>query len=122
MPVKKEQPDSSQGEPINGGRPASTSVAGMLLSYSHILRVIGQELEPLGVDAFELVKLGDDFSVSMNQLELKQYPSAQPTILDKFIHKIFGRSDCLIETPHHKYFAKREILVADIERQSRRRG
>ena len=122
MSVTKERPGLSQGKisPINTGRPAFTFVAGVLLSYSRILRVIGQDLEPLGVNAFELAKLGDDFSVSINQSASQQVSSAKGSVLDKFIQVIFGRLDSPRETPHHKYFTSREILVADMERQSRR--
>jgi hypothetical protein len=122
MSVTKELPDLSKGEisPINTGRPAFTFVAGVLLSYSRILRVIGQDLEPLGVNAFELAKLGDDFSVSINHSASHQVSSAKATVLDKLIQVISGRLDSPRETPHLKYFTSREILVADIERQSRR--
>ena len=57
----------------------------MLLSYSRILRVIGQDLETLGVNAFELAKLGDDISVSMIQSASQQVSSAKGTVLDKII-------------------------------------
>ena len=123
MAVIKERSDLSQGEisPINVGRPAFTFVAGVILSYSRILRVIGQDLEPLGVNAFELAKLGDDFSVSMNQSESEQAPSAKGTVLEKITQKIFGRPDSPRETSHRRDFTSREILVADMERQSRRK-
>ena len=122
MSVTKQRPDLTQGEisPINAGRPAFAFVAGVLLSYSRILRVIGQDLEPLGVNAFELAKLGDDFSVSLNQSASQQVSSAKGTVLDKINQVIFGRLDPPREAPHHKYFTSREILVADVERQSRR--
>ncbi len=122
MLVTKKLPDLSKGEisPINTGRPALAYVAGVLLSYSRILRVIGQDLEPLGVNAFELAKLGDDFSVSMNQRASQQVSSAKGTVLDKINQVIFGRMDSPRETPHYKNFTSREILAADMERQSRR--
>ena len=122
MSLTKERQELSQGEisPISAGRPASTFVAGVLLPYSRILRVIGQDLEPLRVNAFELAKLGDDFSVLMNQGASQKVPSVRGTVLDKIIQMIFGRPDAPRETPLHKYFTSREILVADMERQFRR--
>ena len=122
MAVIREQADLSQREisPITAGRPAFTFVAGVLLSYSRILRVIGQDLEPLGVNAFELAKLGDDFSVSMNRSETERVPAAEGTVFDKITQKIFGRPHSPRETPHRKYYTSREVLVADLERQSRR--
>ena len=124
MSVTKERPELSQGEisPISTGRPAFTFIAGVLLPYSRILRVIGQELEPLGINGFELAKLGDDFSVSMGQSAPQQAPSVKRSALDKIIQMIFGRPESPKETPHHRYFTSREILVADLERQSKRRG
>ena len=122
MAVITERAGLSQREisPTNAGRPAFTFVAGVLLSYSRMLRVIGQDLEPLGVNAFELAKRGDYFSVSMNQSETDQVPPAKETVFDKITQKIFGRPHSPRETPHHRYFTSREILVADSERQSRR--
>jgi hypothetical protein len=119
--VIKERPDLNQGQisPINAGRPAFTFIAGVLLSYSRILRVIGQDLEPLGVNVFELAKVGDDFSVLMNQSGTEQVPPAKGTF-DKITLKIFGRPYSPRETPHRKYYTSREILVADTERKSRR--
>jgi hypothetical protein len=123
MAVIKERANFRQGEisPINAGRPAFRFVAGVILSYSRILRVIGQDLEPLGVNAFKLAKLGDDFSVSMNQSESEQVPPAKGTVFNKVTQKIFGRPDSPRETLYHRYFTSREILVADLERQSRRK-
>jgi len=123
MSLTKERQELSQGEisPISAGRPAFTFIAGVRLPYSRILRVIGQELEPLGISGFELAKVGDDFSVSMAQSASQQVPSVQRSVLDKIIQMIFGRPDPPRETPHHRNFTSREILVADIERQSRRR-
>ena len=38
-------------------------MAAVTLSYAQALRVIGQNLIPLGIDSFELAKWGDDYIV-----------------------------------------------------------
>lgn len=118
----KERSDLSGREinPINVPRPAVTFMAGVTLSYSRILRVIGQDLEPLGITSFELAKWGDDFSVWMNQSESERKLSTKRTVFEKIIQKILGHSDSHRETRHRRYFSSGEILLADIERQSKR--
>jgi hypothetical protein len=119
--VIKERFDLSELEisPINVRRPAVTFMAGVTLSYSRILRVIGQDLEPLGVNSFELEKWGDDFSVLMNQSDAGRELPTRRTVFEKFMQKILGHSDSPKETPR-RYFSSGEVLLADIERQSKR--
>lgn len=118
----KERSDLSGREisPINVRGPAVTFMAGETLSYSRILRVIGQDLEPHGVNSFELEKRGDDFSVWVNQSESRRELPAKRTVFEKFMHKILGHSDSHTETLHCRYFSSGEVLLADIERQSKR--
>jgi hypothetical protein len=101
--VIKERFDLSELEisPINVRRPAVTFMAGVTLSYSRILRVIGQDLEPLGVNSFELAKWGDDFSVLMNQSDAGRELPTRRTVFEKFMQKILGHSDSPKETPRH---------------------
>ena len=41
--------------------------------------------------------------------------------MGKITQKMLGHSDSDRETPHRRYFARSEILVADLDRQSKRR-
>lgn len=96
-------------------------MAAVTLSYSQILRVIGQDLEPLGINSFELAKWGDDYIVWIKQGESGRELSAKRTVFKKISQKILGHTDSDRETPHRRYFSRVEILLADIERQSKRR-
>jgi len=91
-------------------------------SYSQALRVIGQNLMPLGTDRFELVKSGDDYVVLMRQAESSGTVPAKKTFFNKFIKKIVGSADPDKKTPERISFSSMDILTSDIERQAKRRS
>jgi hypothetical protein len=96
-------------------------MAAVTLSYSQALRVIGQNLIPLGTDWFELVKWGDDYIVWMRQTELPRALAAKKTLFNKFIEKILGNVDSDKKTPDRIYFNDMDILTSDLEHQAKRR-
>ena len=83
--------------------------------------MIGQDLEPLGINSFELAKWGDDYIVWIKQGESGRELSGKRTFFEKISQKILGPTDSDRETPHRRYFSRVEILLADIEWQSKRR-
>ena len=87
-------------------------MAAVTLSYSQTLRVIGQNLTPLGADWFELVKWGDDYVVWM---------TGKKTFFNKFVDKIFGSARPDKETSERIYFSSLDILRSDIEQQAKRK-
>ena len=91
-------------------------MAGGALSFSQSLRVIGQELESLGVDAFELDKLADEYVVQMdgNGPAGKVSNNAPP----KRTAKKFHGGDSPIPNPLR--FSTEQIIRSDIERAVRR--
>ena len=95
-------------------------MAAVTLSYAQALRVIGQDLGPLDINSFELAKWGDDYIVWMEHSESGRELSAKKTFFDKITQKILGHTDSDRET-RRIYFSRAEILLADIERQSKRR-
>jgi len=98
-------------------------MAAVTLSYSQALRVIGQNLMPLGADRFELVKSGDDYVVRMRQAESPGAVSAKKTFFNKIIEKIVvGNADPDRKTPERISFSSMDILTSDIEQQAKRRS
>jgi len=91
-------------------------------SYSQALRVIGQNLMPLGTDRFELVKSGDDYVVLMRQAESSGTVPAKKTFLNKFIEKIVGSANPDKKIPERISFSSMDILTSDIEQQAKRRS
>ncbi len=64
----------------------------LTVSYAQALRVIGQNLVPLGINAFELATWGNDYIVWIKHRESARHPSAN-TVLDKITQKILGHAD-----------------------------
>ena len=91
-------------------------------SYSQALRVIGQNLMPLGTDRFELVKSGDDYVVLMRQTESSGTVPAKKTFFNKIIEKIVGSAGRDKKTPERISFSGMDILTSDIEQQAKRRS
>ena len=87
------------------------------LSYAQCLRVVGQDLDSLGIDSFELAKWGDDYIVWPKRTE----PSNRG-LLSKITEVILGEEDAPREIPNRLYFTSPEILSADVERRSRRKA
>jgi hypothetical protein len=96
-------------------------MAAVTLSYSQALRVIGQNLMPLGVDGFEVVKSGDDYVVRMRQADIPEALSAKKTFFNKLVEKIVGNTDADKKTPERISFSSMDILTSDIEQQAKRR-
>ncbi|HYT57311.1 MAG TPA: hypothetical protein VEQ38_21615 [Verrucomicrobiae bacterium] len=57
------------------------------LSYAQSLRVVGQDLDALGVDFFELAKWGDDYIVWPGHAEFMRKPSAEKGFLSKITER-----------------------------------
>lgn len=90
-------------------------VAGTL-SCSQALRVIGQNLMPLGASQFELVKSGDSYVVRLGQTE-----AAKSSLFDKLVNKIRGNAESETKTPENISFSSMDILRSDIEQQAKRK-
>jgi hypothetical protein len=86
-----------------------------LLSYAQALRVIGQELDALSVDSFELARWGDDYVVWPKRTE-----RADKGLVSKITQMILGHDDSSREIPNRIYFTSTEILWADTQRRLKR--
>lgn len=95
-------------------------MAAVTLSYAQALRVIGQNLIPLGVDSFELAKWGDDYIV-WECGGLARDPSEKQTFFARITRKILGHDDSDREPVNRMYFSSVEIFTSDIAQQSKRR-
>ena len=96
-------------------------MAAVALSHAQALRVIGQKLVPLGVNSFELAKRGNDYIVWTNRDESGRHTPAKKTVFSKIIQGILGHVDADKETLNRLYFSDWDLLVADIEQQSKRK-
>jgi hypothetical protein len=90
------------------------------LSYAQSLRVVGQDLDALGVDSFELAKCGDDYIVW--PAEFPRKPSAKKGFLSKITQKIVEHDDSNEEIPDRLHFAPADILWSDIQRRLKRQS
>ena len=95
-------------------------MAAVTLSYAQALRVIGQNLIPLGIDSFELAKWGDDYIV-WEHGGFARDQSAKQTFFKKVTRKIVGHADSEREVLNRIYFSNVEIFNSDIEQQAKRR-
>lgn len=86
------------------------------LSYAQSLRVVGQDLDALGVDSFDLAKWGDDYIVWPKHTEL-----LNRGFLSKLTRMISGQDTAHREVPERFYFPSAEILRADTERRLKRK-
>jgi hypothetical protein len=92
------------------------------LSYSQALRVIGQNLMPLGSDRFELVKSGDDYVVRLRSVEEPGASSARtPWFFNKLVGKTRGKTASRGRLPESLLFSSIDVLALDIEHQAKRR-
>jgi hypothetical protein len=91
-------------------------MAGGTLSFSQSLRVIGQELESLGVDAFELGKLDDEYVVQMDRNGADE-KSSNNSLLKRISEKMHGAGDSQMAPLR---FTTEQIIRSDIERAVRR--
>ena len=60
------------------------------LSYAQSLRVVGQDLDALGIDSFQLAKWDDDYIVWPERTEFARKLSAEKGFLSKITQKILG--------------------------------
>src|SRR5215470_15893886 len=93
-------------------------MAAVTLSYSQALRVIGQNLMPLGTGRFELVKRGDDYVVWPRHDELPRALSVKKTLFSSLVEKVLGNAS---KIPEHIYFNDMDIATSDIEQQAKRK-
>jgi hypothetical protein len=91
------------------------------LSYAQSLRVVGQDLDALGVDFFELAKWGDDYIVWPGHAESMTKLSAEQGFLSKITQKILGHEDSAREIPNRLYFTPADIIWADTQRRLKRK-
>jgi hypothetical protein len=91
------------------------------LSYAQSLRVVGQDLDALGVDFFELAKWGDDYIVWPGHAEFTRKFSAEKGFLTKITRKILGHDDSDKEIPNRLYFTPADIIWADTQRRLKRK-
>jgi hypothetical protein len=91
------------------------------LSHAQSLRVVGQDLDALGVDFFELAKWGDDYIVWPGHAEFTRKLSAAKGFLSKITRKILGHDDSEKEIPNRLNFTPADIIWADTQRRLKRK-
>lgn len=91
------------------------------LSCAQSLRVVGQDLDALGVDSFQLAKWGDDYIVWPERTEFTRKLSLEKGFLSKITQKILGEDDLDKELPNRLYFTSTEIVSADTQRRLNRK-
>ena len=92
------------------------------LSNAQFLRVIGQDLDALGADFFELAKWSDDYIVWLERSEFAGKLSSEKGFLSKITQKILGHDDSDEEIPNRLYFTPAEILWSDTQRRLKRQS
>jgi hypothetical protein len=91
------------------------------LSHAQSLRVVGQDLDALGVDFFELAKWGDDYIVWPGQAEFTRKLSAEKGFVSKITQKILQHVYSAREIPNRLYFTPADIIWADTQRRLKRK-
>ena len=84
------------------------------LSYSQALRVIGQNLTPLGASQFELAKSSEGYIVRLPNIEVP--PAESPSFFDKLLQKFKPPAKTLESIS----FSSMDLLRSDIEQQAKR--
>jgi len=92
------------------------------LSNAQSLRVIGQDLAALGVDAFNLERSGDEYTVWIEDRESDQVLTGEKTFTRKIIRMILGDDNPAREIPNPMRFASSQILWTDVARRFDRKG
>ncbi len=92
------------------------------LSFAQSLRVIGQDLDALGVHIFNLRKSGDEYTVwverkapAMGSIENKRF-------LKKITQQFFATTNSISTETNPIRFVTEDILRADTERRLNRNG
>jgi hypothetical protein len=91
------------------------------LSYAQSLRVVGQDLDALGVDSFELAKWSDDYIVWPEHAEFTRKLSAEKGFLSRITRKILAHEESAREIPNRLYFTPADIIWADSQRRFKRK-
>jgi hypothetical protein len=91
------------------------------LSNAQFLRVIGQDLDALGADFFELAKWSDDYIVWLEHSEFAIKLSSEKGFLSKITQRILGQDDSDTEIPNRINFTPSDIIWADTQRQLKRK-
>jgi hypothetical protein len=91
------------------------------LSYAQSLRVVGQGLDALGVDSFQLAKRGDDYIVWPERTEFTRKRSVEKGFFSKITQKILGEDDSDQELPNRLCFTRSEIVSTDTQRRLKRK-
>ncbi|MGH7830529.1 MAG: hypothetical protein ACREP8_10170 [Candidatus Binatia bacterium] len=91
------------------------------LSNAQSLRVIGQDLAALGVDAFNLGRRGDEYTVWIEGREPNNVLTREKRFARKIIRMILGDDNSAREVPKSMRFASSQILWTDIARRFNRK-
>jgi hypothetical protein len=91
------------------------------LSYAQCLRIVGQDLDALGVDSFQLAKRGDDYIVLLERTAFTRKRSVEKGFFSRITQKILGEDDSDKEFPNRLYFTPSEIISADTQRRLKRK-
>jgi hypothetical protein len=94
-------------------------MAAETLSYAQSLRVIGQDLQGLGIGSFELDKSGDQFMVRMSSDEPAPR-SRKFTFLDRVVGRSRGSETSARRIANPIQFSRSKILWSDNENRLKR--
>jgi len=95
-------------------------MAAQTLSYAQTLRVIGQHLDGLNVDSFELIKNGDEYVVRIDSKE-PTGKSSERSLLKSVAEKIWRSDKSPAPRPNAVRFTAVQVIYSDIENQFKRR-
>jgi len=95
-------------------------MAAETLSYAQSLRVIGQQLDGLGVDSFKLDRRDDEYIVQMDDSESAENLSPEKTFPRSTNEKIWGSRNFSREISKPLHFSTPDILWSDSAGRLRR--
>ncbi len=90
------------------------------LSYAQSLRVIGQALEALSIDTFELEKRGEEYIVRVERSQSAGKLSWEESFLKSIAEKIWGSDDSAKEIANPARFASSDVDRLEAEGRSKR--
>ncbi len=90
------------------------------LSYAQSLRVIGQALEALSIDTFELEKRGEEYIVRVERSKSAGKLSWEESFLKSIAEKIWGSDDSAKEIANPARFASSDVDRLEAEGRSKR--
>src|SRR5207249_8614688 len=85
------------------------------LSYAQSLRVIGQALEALSIDTFELEKRGEEYIVRVERSQSAGKLSWEESFLKSIAEKIWGSDDSAKEIANHVRIEGSEVAGWEAE-------